>query len=88
MRRNRNETELIAGILTACHESKRISAIIREVGIPHTRLVPLLEHLIAQGLVAREAHSEPVYITTDRGREFLAEYRKFRKLCDIYAIRP
>ncbi|MEM0010869.1 MAG: winged helix-turn-helix domain-containing protein [Candidatus Bathyarchaeia archaeon] len=87
MRRNRNETELIALVLACCEVPKRISTIIREVNIPHNRLQPMLDRLIAGGLVSKEEHSEALYTTTDAGRAFLAEYRRFQKLCDAYAIK-
>ena len=88
MRRNRNETELIVTVLTCCEEPKRISAVIREANIPHSRLHPMMEHLVAQGLLSKEEHSEAVYSTTPEGRKFLSEYRRFQDLCNMYAILP
>ncbi len=88
MRRNRNETELIASVLECCCSPQRVSSIIRNVGIPHSRLQPMLEHLLSRGLLSKEEHSEASYQITPKGSEFLAEYRRFRKLCDAYAIRP
>jgi predicted transcriptional regulator len=88
MRRNRNETELIVTVLTCCEEPKRISAVIREANIPHSRLQPMMEHLVRQGLLSKEEHSEAVYSTTPEGRKFLSEYRRFQDLCNMYAILP
>jgi len=88
MRRNRTETELIAAVLVCCETPKRILAIIQEVNISHSRLLPLMEHLGAQGLIQKETHSETSYQTTRKGMAFIAEYRRFKDLCNAYAIRP
>lgn len=88
MRRNRNETELIVTVLMCCEEPQRISAVIREANIPHSRLQPMMEHLVGQGLLSKEEHSDAVYSTTSEGRKILSEYRRFQSLCNMYAILP
>ncbi len=87
MRRNRSETELIAAVLSCCEEPHRISAVIRDANIPHSMLYPMMEHLVKQGLLLKEEHSDATYATTPEGGKFLSEYRRFQNICDAYAIR-
>ena len=88
MRRNRNETELIAAVLACCEKPQRISAVSRGANMPHSRLAPMLEHLAGRGLIMKEEHSDPTYMTTELGRKFLVEYKRFLDLCGAYAIKP
>ena len=87
MRRNRNETELIVTVLACCEEPQRISAVSRDANMPHNRLQPMFDRLVAAGLVSIEEHSEALYATTDAGRAFLSEHRRFQNLCDAYGIK-
>ena len=86
MRRNRSETDLIASVLSCCEEPHRVRALIRDANTSYNRLQPLLDHLVQQGLVSIEEHSDAVYTTTGAGMKFLCEYMSFRRLCDAYAL--
>lgn len=88
MRRNRTETEILASVLSFCAEPQRISSIVHNANIPHPRLQPMLDHLISAGLMQKEEHSDAVYTTTRQGHEFLTEFRRYERMCGMYAIKP
>lgn len=84
MKKNRNEVQIIFELLGELNDgNSQTSSLLRRVNIPFSKYQELLDRLKERGLVdiTMEGNKNSINLT-DKGREFIEQYRKFSKLME------
>lgn len=90
MRKNRNEVQIIYELLIEVNDgNSQTSYLLRKVNIPHNKYQELLEQLKMRELVRISTNGTKNSLEmTDKGREFLEQYKRFSKLMEkSYGLR-
>ncbi len=90
MRKNRSENRIIFDVLVFVEKEEcSLSSILRNVNLPHSKFKEIEEYLIKRDLIEKVVKSDRVFFRiTDKGRELLTEYRKFKELLEMYGLEP
>jgi predicted transcriptional regulator len=87
----RSRVEIIVDVLRAIEDERgdqRLTHIQSRANIPYTRLVSLLEELERIEFISRRGEEEKkVYMVTQKGRKYIKEYEKFRKLSQAFGLK-
>jgi Mn-dependent DtxR family transcriptional regulator len=75
--RRQSDTELAAGLLMAAQEGARLEMIAQRLGLSRATVSKYVKLTIRHGLLQSEAGYLRV---SDKGRKFLEEFRKYRRL--------
>lgn len=76
---NRTRHEIAADILELTQRSARITRIVHGCNLCHGMTQRYLDRLIEDGLIRRFG-KPPAYETTDKGRDYLAYFRRAQQL--------
>ncbi len=85
----RSKTKIIADILESINQQghAKPTKILVDANLSYDRLVKYLELLVEKNLVARVENSETMYVLTEKGLEFLMEYRRFERFAAAFGLR-
>ncbi|MCS7117541.1 MAG: winged helix-turn-helix domain-containing protein [Thaumarchaeota archaeon] len=89
MRRSyRSKVRIYADIISSVLEQgeARVTAIMRDANLPYDRLQRYVDELCAKGLLTRRDAGGPLYSVTEKGSEFLTEFKKFERISRAYGI--
>lgn len=84
MKKNRNEVQIIFELMLEINEgNSQTSSLLRKVNIPYNKYQDLLEQLGNRGLLkTTDNGSKNSLELTEKGKEFLEQYRKFSKMME------
>lgn len=90
MRKNRSESRIIFELLAIIEKEECTSSmIIRRANIPYSKFKEIEENLLERSLIIKEANGDRTfYKITDRGRDLLRGWRKFKELMEMYGFEP
>lgn len=90
MRRNRSESRIIFELLSIIeYEECTSSIIIRKANIPYNKFKEIEEILLKRGLITKENDGDKsFYKITDKGKDLLKGWRKFKELMEMYGFEP
>ncbi|KXB08406.1 hypothetical protein AKJ56_01435 [candidate division MSBL1 archaeon SCGC-AAA382N08] len=77
---NRGKFDIIADILREIESEAERTRVQTEVGIPTNRCKAYLQKLENHGLAEKEKQPTSLWKITDKGRQFLEEYKSVRKI--------
>lgn len=88
----RSRVEIIVDVLKAIddeREEQKLTHIQSRANIPYTRLVSLLDDLERIEFISRRQQEEEkkAYVVTQKGRKYVEEYEKFRKLSQAFGLK-
>ncbi|MCX8203960.1 MAG: winged helix-turn-helix domain-containing protein [Nitrososphaeria archaeon] len=89
MRRHyRSKVRIYADIIASVLEQgeARITTIMRDATLPYDRLQRYVDELCSKGLLARRDLGGPLYSVTEKGSEFLSEFKKFERISRAFGI--
>ena len=91
MKKKRSESRIIFEILTiiAKEDNCRVSTVLRGANISYSKFKEIEETLLEKKLISKNSNGERHrYRITKEGREFLKEWRKFKRLMEMYGFEP
>ncbi|MCL5874235.1 MAG: hypothetical protein M1161_02715 [Candidatus Thermoplasmatota archaeon] len=84
MKKNRNEVQIIFELMGEINDgNSQTSSLLRKVNIPYNKFQELLQQLTGRGMVkvTPDGNKNTIELT-EKGREFLEQYKKFSKLME------
>ena len=91
MKKKRSESRIIFEILTiiAREDDCRVSTVLRGANISYSKFKEIESTLLEKRLISKNSDGERHrYHITKEGREFLKEWRKFKRLMEMYGFEP
>ncbi|MCL4450013.1 MAG: hypothetical protein M1123_04960 [Candidatus Thermoplasmatota archaeon] len=84
MRKNRNEVQIIFEFMEEIRDgNSQTSSLLRKVNIPFNKYQELIQQLKDRGMLSVTPDgSKTVLELTDKGKEFLEQYKKFSKMME------
>jgi predicted transcriptional regulator len=87
----RNGFRIIGDILSIANdfgtEGVNITQLLRKANLSYNRLVDLSRSLISSGLLEeKNIDGKRLYIITDKGREYLAIYQRFKEFTNSFGL--
>ncbi len=84
MRKNRNEVQIIFEFMVEINDgNSQTSSLLRKVNIPYNKYQELLQQLVDRGMIKVSTEESKNNIElTDKGREFIEQYKKFSKMME------
>ncbi|MEM0135511.1 MAG: winged helix-turn-helix domain-containing protein [Thermoplasmatales archaeon] len=84
MRKNRNEVQIIFEFMVEIQDGNtQTSSLLRKVNIPFNKYQELIQQLKDRGMLSVTPDGNKVTLElTDRGKEFLEQYKKFSKMME------
>ena len=91
MTRYRNSTQIVCDVLVATKECGRegikTTALLSRSNLSHGRMRTFLSTLTGSGLINQiKFDGKNTFVITEKGRLFLAEYRKFTRLAESFGL--
>jgi len=90
LKERRSKLRILADILKVVEEEGGVGVtkIMCNANLPYDRLTRYLAELVEKGLLREESKGRgSVYYLTERGSEFLREYRKIEKFAEAFGIK-
>ncbi len=89
--RYRSRVSIIVDVLKAVesedNEDQRLTHIMSKANLPYNRFSTILSELVSKGLIAEKGSSEKKsYTLTQRGKKYIQEYEKFKKLSEAFGL--
>ncbi|HHE75844.1 MAG: DUF4364 family protein [Thermoplasmata archaeon] len=90
MRKKRSESRIVFEILSIiAKEECSVSLILRRANVSYSKFKEIEENLLKKKLIKKNSDGDKnVYEITKEGREFLKEWRKFKRLMEMYGFEP
>ena len=91
MKKKRSESRIVFEILSVISNENdcSVSLILRRANVSYSKFKEVEENLIEKNLIKKKINEEKnVYEITKEGREFLKEWRKFKRLMEMYGFEP
>ncbi|MDP8012362.1 MAG: winged helix-turn-helix domain-containing protein [Thermoplasmata archaeon] len=90
MRKNRSESRIIFELLAIIdYEQCTSSTIIRKANIPYNKFKEIEEILLKRELITKETNGDKSYYKiTEKGKDLLKGWRKFKELMELYGFEP
>jgi|YelNatPaOPRAMG01_1025707.scaffolds.fasta_scaffold56871_1 predicted transcriptional regulator len=90
MRKNRYENKILFELLAIIErEESTTTTIIRRANIPYSKFKEIEESLLKRELIVKETNGDRTfYKITDKGRELLRGWRRFKELMEMYGFEP
>ncbi len=87
----RNGFRIIGDILSIANDfgtqGVNVTQLLRKANLSYNRLVELSRSLISSGLLEeRNIDGKHLYIITDKGREYLATYQRFKEFTNSFGL--
>lgn len=84
MRKNRNEVQIIFEFMQEIKDgNSQTSSLLRKVNIPFNKYQELVQQLKDRGMLSVTPDGSKVALElTDKGKEFLEQYKKFSKMME------
>lgn len=84
----RSKVRIYVDIISSILEQgeARITTVMRDANLPYDRLQRYVNELCFKGLLIRRDLGGPLYSVTEKGVEFLAEFKKFERISRAYGI--
>lgn len=91
MQTYRTSTQIIGDLLMVTNdhgqEGVKTSALLTKANLSHGRLTKLLKNLTGSGLINKiEFDGRNTFVITEKGRTYLAEYKKFSDMAESYGL--
>ncbi|PSN84199.1 hypothetical protein B9Q01_01850 [Candidatus Marsarchaeota G1 archaeon OSP_D] len=87
----RSRISIIVDVLKAIGEEgkdQKLTHILSKANIPYSRLTSLLEELEKLEFIKSvENENKRVYVLTQKGRKYIAEYEKFKRFSEAFGLR-
>ncbi|MEM2023822.1 MAG: winged helix-turn-helix domain-containing protein [Candidatus Caldarchaeum sp.] len=85
----RSKAKIYADILESIYSQgyARPTRIMTDANLSHDRLVKYLDILIEKGLIKKSGESENVFTITEKGVNYLHEFRRFEKFAAVFGLR-
>ncbi|MEM0440743.1 MAG: winged helix-turn-helix domain-containing protein [Candidatus Caldarchaeum sp.] len=85
----RSKAKILADILESIVQQGRArpTKIMLDANLSHDRLVKYLDALVEKGLVIRTSNSEVLYVVTDKGLNYLSEFKRFERFAAAFGLR-
>jgi len=90
MKKKRSESRIVFEILSIiAKEECSVSLILRRANVSYSKFKEIEENLLKKKLIKKNSNGDKhVYEITKEGREFLKEWRKFKRLMEMYGFEP
>ncbi len=91
MRKKRSESRIIFEVLSIISGESRcnVSVILRRANLSYGKFKEIEINLLQKGLIVKEMNNgKPLYSITPEGRDFLKEWRRFKRLMEMYGFEP
>ncbi len=91
MKKKRSESRIVFEILSIIskEDNCNVSLILRRANVSYSKFKEIEENLVKKKLIKKVTNGEKsVYEITKEGREFLKEWRKFKRLMEMYGFEP
>lgn len=88
MRKKRSESRIVFEILSiiAKEDNCNLSIILRRANVSYSKFKEIEKNLMEKKLIKKK--NNKAYEITKEGREFLKEWRKFKRLMEMYGFEP
>jgi predicted transcriptional regulator len=80
MNGKRSDFEITAAILHVARNGAKKSRIVSEVKLNYKNCKEYLDHLMNSGLIVGHDNGKRVYLTTDKGREYIKHFEYLKEL--------
>lgn len=89
--RYRSRVSIIVDVLKAIEseegEDQRLTHIMAKANLPYNRFSAILAELVDKGLIAERVNSDKkIYTLTQRGKKYIQEYEKFKRLSEAFGL--
>ncbi|PSO03716.1 hypothetical protein B9Q04_19940 [Candidatus Marsarchaeota G2 archaeon BE_D] len=89
--RYRSRVSIIVDVLKAVesedNEDQRLTHIMSKANLPYNRFSSILSDLVSKGLIAEKGSGEKKsYALTPKGKKYVQEYEKFKKLSEAFGL--
>ena len=92
MKKKRSKSRMVFDILSIISQEEKctVSIILRRANVSHSVFKEIEENLVRKNLITIKTNNngKSIYTITKEGREFLKEWRKFKKLMEMYGLEP
>jgi len=91
MKKKRSKSRVVFDVLSiiAQEEKCTVSIILRRANVSYSVFKEIEENLKKKKLIdVKENGGKNIYKITKEGREFLKEWRKFKRLMELYGLEP
>ena len=91
MKNYRNHQQIVYDVLTITQDANRsgiaVTSLLTKANLSHSRLEKFVKKLTGAGLVNKiKFDGKNTFVITEKGRLFLAEYRKFTRLAESFGL--
>lgn len=88
---NRTSTQIVGDLLMVTQdfgqEGVKTSALLTKANLSHGRLTKFLKTLTSSGLINKiEFDGKHTFVITERGRQYLEEYKKFSDMAESFGL--
>lgn len=86
--KHRSRGRIYADILSAIQErdGTRMTDLIHKANMPYDRFTNYITQMEEFGLINRKYNGNTTFYITLKGREYLAEFRKFQEFSNIFGV--
>src|SRR3989337_3523846 len=87
----RKSLQIVVDLLTATGESGqegiKITRLLEQANLPHSRLAKFVENLTGAGLINKvEYNGKNTFVITPKGRQYLESYDKFENFVESFGL--
>ena len=91
MKNYRNHQQIVYDVLTITYESNRsgikTTSLLTKANLSHSRLEKFVKNLTGAGLINKiEYDGKNVFVITEKGRQYLEQYRKFADVAESFGL--
>jgi predicted transcriptional regulator len=90
MKEKRDRMQIVYDILQSISDKQgkiKPTHLLYKSNLSHGRLMHYIEDLIQKGLITKDFDEDTrFYVITDKGLQFLAEYRRMREFTDSFGL--
>ena len=91
MKNYRNHQQIVYDVLTITHDANRsgitVTSLLTKANLSHSRLEKFVKKLTGAGLVNKiEYDGKNVFVITEKGRQYLEQYRKFTDVAESFGL--
>jgi predicted transcriptional regulator len=92
MKKKRSKSRVVFDVLSIIAQEDKctVSIILRRANVSYSTFKEIEENLIKKNLinVEKNGNGKSIYKITKDGKEFLKEWRKFKRLMELYGLQP
>ncbi|AGB04784.1 putative transcriptional regulator [Aciduliprofundum sp. MAR08-339] len=92
MKRKRSKSRVVFDVLSIISEEEHctVSVILRRANVSYSTFKEIEENLLKKDLISikTNGNGKNIYSITKNGRDFLKEWRKFKRLMEMYGFEP